>query len=147
MIPGFRALSSKLAVLAAALALAGVADAQYRPGNAPGLRGPETAASAPKAKAQSSKQAPAAAGSQIPSPALADVASAFPSLPNAAPRYTQDPAPRILGPQPALGGGAQCRQSCAADRYLCRSTEEVEHCDQTWSQCVVACPEISRSDL
>ncbi|MEI9965001.1 MAG: hypothetical protein WDM92_10100 [Caulobacteraceae bacterium] len=85
-----------------------------------------------------------AANAAVPPP---DVAAADPSRlpPNLSPMLTPDlsgPA-RIGGWSAPGGGGAQCREGCAEDLYLCRSGHDPEDCDPAWSQCVAACPENS----
>ncbi len=96
------------------------------------LRGPEPA-TAPAAPSPAAAQAAPDAGLKPPFDAPA-------------PRFSRDAAPRIDGLAPPAGG-AQCRQSCAADRYICRSDHEPDDCDPVWSQCVAGCPESSASAL
>jgi len=43
----------------------------------------------------------------------------------------------------ARGGGAQCRQGCASELYICRVDSDDTDCNRIWSQCVAACPERS----
>ena len=148
MSPGARSIGRAALAAAIVIAAAAAATAQTAP---TGLRGPELAAPPPPASPARAQKPPAAAapGPAPSSPATLAAIGDSPPVDldqDPAPRFTLDPAPRISGLSPAPGG-AQCRTSCAADRYLCRSQEQPERCDSVWSQCVAACPDASPDAL
>ncbi len=124
------------AALIAILALAGSSQAVAQSKPYPVLRGSQAAGKAPAA--------PPALGAGAPAGADLSPIPRFQDAP--APRFSLDPAPR-LGGLARSGGAAQCRQSCAQDRYLCLATDEADVCGRTWSQCVVGCPESSQDPL
>lgn len=148
MILGSGARGVKRTALAVALALAAAAGARAQSSPAPGLRGPEQAPSVAPAPRDQARASASAAPRQAPPQTLAAIgdAPATDLDQDVAPRFTLDPAPRTSGLSVAPGG-AQCRRSCADDRYLCRSTGDAQRCDTTWSQCVAACPEGSPDPL
>jgi hypothetical protein len=90
--------------------------------------------------------APAAPGvdAAVGPPPLADLSPVPRFQDDPAPRFSYDAAPRVEGLDRG-GGGAACRTACAETRYMCRANEPLDVCDETWSQCVVGCPESSTS--
>ncbi len=90
------------------------------------LRGPQ----APPPQAPPTPEPPAP-------PARSSAALSFSPLPDSAPRFSLDAAPRLGGMSDGLAG--QCRRSCSRDYYLCDSTDDPADCSRTWSQCLAAC--------
>jgi len=70
----------------------------------------------------------------------------FSPMPEIAPRYKDDPAPRIGGLTVEAGAG-QCRQSCARDYYACSSTDDVQDCSRAWTRCLATCAGASAGGL
>jgi hypothetical protein len=108
-----RRVGFSLCLAAMAVALIGAAPAQppapAKPVAASGLRGAQTAKTAPK-----------------PAPAPAQIASATPPPPPGdASTFSTDPG--------------QCREGCAHTYYFCLAGEDAPSCPQNWSSCLIAC--------
>ena len=104
------------------------------------LRGAQTADDAPPAGPAAAVPAPAAAlrgRAELAAPQLIS------PMPDAAPRFTWNPAPRVGGFASAPDGG-QCRQSCAQSYYMCGSGDDQQNCSQAWTQCLATC--LGRND-
>jgi hypothetical protein len=107
------------------LATASVAASQAPQSAAPALRG-VAAPSEPKADAPTLRTSPWGPGPDLTSPGLQSPA-----------------APRLEGLSAGPLGGSACRTTCAASLYACQGGDAGDHCQQTWSACVLACPAAS----
>ena len=65
--------------------------------------------------------------------------------PDMASELLASPAQPLAASTPASFGGAECRNTCALDLYLCRADRDEVDCNPVWTRCVVACPEGSSS--